>query len=63
MSARPGRIKMILDIELPHLWEGKMMTSDAFNQYRNVIFSALHEESLKVAAESFETSREISREG
>jgi hypothetical protein len=43
---------MILDIELPHPREGKMMTSDIFNRYRNLIFGALHEESLKVAAES-----------
>ncbi len=63
MTARPGRIKMVLDIELPHPREGKMMTSDAFNHYRNLIFGALHEESLKVAAESLNTTQELSSEG
>ena len=63
MTARPGRIKMILDIELPHPREGKMMTSDGFNHYRNLIFGALHEESLKVAAQSLGTTQELSSEG
>ena len=49
MTARPGRIRARIPIDLPRPRTFETMTSDAFARYRNQILSLIHEESLKAA--------------
>ncbi|MBI3075514.1 MAG: ABC transporter ATP-binding protein [Deltaproteobacteria bacterium] len=47
MTARPGCIKEVVEVDLPHPRVPRMMTSDRFNQLRNLLFELLHDESIK----------------
>ena len=47
MTARPGWIKEVVAVDLPHPRVPRMMTSDRFNQIRNRLFELLHDESIK----------------
>ncbi len=49
MTGRPGRIKDIIVVDLPHPREPEVMTTDRFNQMRNRLFESLREEILKSA--------------
>ncbi|MGB3500679.1 MAG: ABC transporter ATP-binding protein [Mesorhizobium sp.] len=49
MSARPGRIKSIIDVDLEH---PRDVTSASFGQLMKPVYAALKEEVLKAAAEA-----------
>jgi NitT/TauT family transport system ATP-binding protein len=44
MAARPGRIKNIIDIDLPRPREADLRSSDAFNRYRQLVWEVLRDE-------------------
>lgn len=48
MSARPGRIKEILDIDIPHPWDQATKLSKAFLDVKNYIWSQVYEEYLEI---------------
>jgi NitT/TauT family transport system ATP-binding protein len=47
MTARPGRIKSIVDIDLPHPRDSSIIASDRFGKLVGQVWGALREESLK----------------
>ena len=47
MTARPGKIKEMVTVDLPRPREPKMMTSDKFDKVRNLLFELLHDESRR----------------
>jgi NitT/TauT family transport system ATP-binding protein len=47
MTARPGRVKSIVDIDLPHPRDSSIIASDQFGRLVGRVWSALREESLK----------------
>ena len=47
MTARPGRVKEIIDIDLPRPRDGDVRASDAFNAYRGHVWRALRDEVQK----------------
>lgn len=47
MTARPGRIKQILDVKLPRPRSFETTTESEFIQQKRIIFEAIKEESLK----------------
>lgn len=47
MTARPGRIRARVVIDLPRPRTFETMTSEAFTKYRNRILAMIHEESLR----------------
>jgi len=49
MTGRPGRIKDIIAVDLPHPRAPEVMTTDHFNQMRNRLFESLRDEILKSA--------------
>ena len=50
MSARPGRIKTILDIDLPHPRHYRMKTTPEFSRYKAQLTEEIREESIRAAA-------------
>lgn len=61
MSSRPGRIKTVLDVTEPRPRESGFMTSQSFNQMRNVLFDLLHDEVRAVTLQ--EMSNDAGDEG
>lgn len=49
MSTMPGRIKQVVNIELPRPRQGDMISSLAFAGYQKEILSSIREETLKLA--------------
>lgn len=47
MTARPGRVKAIVDIDLPHPRDSSIIESDRFGHLVARVWSALREESIK----------------
>jgi NitT/TauT family transport system ATP-binding protein len=47
MTARPGRVKEIVEIDLPRPRDGEERSSDAFNAYRGHVWRALRDEVQK----------------
>ena len=47
MTARPGRVKEIVDIDLPRPRDEDVRASDAFNAYRGHVWRALRDEVQK----------------
>ncbi len=47
MTARPGKIKSIVDIDLPKPRDSRVISTEAFGKYVAEIWSGLREESLK----------------
>jgi NitT/TauT family transport system ATP-binding protein len=47
MTARPGRIKAMVDIDLPHPRDSSIIASDRFGKLVAQVWGALREESLK----------------
>ena len=47
MTARPGRVKSIIDIDLPHPRDSSIIASDRFGRLVGQVWSALREESIK----------------
>jgi NitT/TauT family transport system ATP-binding protein len=52
MSYRPGRLKRIVDIDLPHPRTSEIMTSDAFGRYVAEIWGDLRDEASRGMAEA-----------
>ena len=50
MSARPGRIKSILDIDLPHPRHYRMKTTPEFSRYKAQLTEEIREEAVKAAS-------------
>ncbi|MBQ9811337.1 MAG: ABC transporter ATP-binding protein, partial [Spirochaetales bacterium] len=48
MSARPGRIKEIVDIDIPHPRDQATKMSDKFLEYKNYIWGKVYQEYLEV---------------
>jgi NitT/TauT family transport system ATP-binding protein len=51
-SARPGKIKKVIDVDEPHPRKPEFMTSDKFTRIRNELYGLLHDEIRKAVAES-----------
>jgi NitT/TauT family transport system ATP-binding protein len=47
MTARPGRVKQIVPIDLPHPRDSSIIASDRFGKLVAQVWSALREESIK----------------
>ena len=47
MTARPGRVKAVFDIDLPHPRDSTIIASDKFGQLVGHVWGTLREESLK----------------
>jgi NitT/TauT family transport system ATP-binding protein len=47
MTARPGRVKSLLDIDLPHPRDSTIIASDRFGRLVAQVWGALREESIK----------------
>jgi NitT/TauT family transport system ATP-binding protein len=47
MTARPGQVKTIVDIDLPHPRDSSIITSERFGRLVAQVWSALREESIK----------------
>lgn len=47
MTARPGQVKTIVDIDLPHPRDSSIITSERFGRLVALVWSALREESIK----------------
>lgn len=47
MTTRPGRIKLVIDIDLPRPRSHRVLTSQAFLNYKAQITEAVHEEAVK----------------
>ena len=47
MTARPGRVKEIVEIDLPRPRDGDVRSSEAFNAYRGHVWRALRDEVQK----------------
>jgi NitT/TauT family transport system ATP-binding protein len=47
MTARPGKIKTMVDIDLPHPRDSSIIASDRFGRLVGQVWSALREESIK----------------
>ncbi|WP_246337404.1 ABC transporter ATP-binding protein [Azospirillum oleiclasticum] len=47
MTARPGRIKLVLDVKLPRPRDAEIVTSPEFIQIKRQVLAAIEEESLK----------------
>jgi NitT/TauT family transport system ATP-binding protein len=47
MTARPGQVKSIVDIDLPHPRDSSIITSERFGRLVAQVWSALREESIK----------------
>jgi NitT/TauT family transport system ATP-binding protein len=47
MTARPGQVKTIVDIDLPHPRDSSIITSKRFGRLVALVWSALREESIK----------------
>jgi NitT/TauT family transport system ATP-binding protein len=52
MTARPGRVKQIIDVDLPRPRDGDIRASEAFNAYRAELWEALRDEVDKAQRES-----------
>jgi NitT/TauT family transport system ATP-binding protein len=52
MSFRPGRIKEVIDIELPRPRSSEIISTDAFGRYVGAIWQLLREEASKGMIES-----------
>jgi NitT/TauT family transport system ATP-binding protein len=57
MTARPARIKRILEVGEPHPRDRRFMTSDKFNRLRNDLYELLHDE----IRQTVEMMREVTR--
>jgi len=44
MTARPGRIKDVIDVDLPRPRKLEMITTDAFNRHKERALELIHEE-------------------
>jgi NitT/TauT family transport system ATP-binding protein len=44
MTARPGRVKQVFDIDLPRPRDADIRASDAFNRHRQLVWEALRDE-------------------
>jgi NitT/TauT family transport system ATP-binding protein len=62
MSYRPGRIKRIVDIDLPRPRTSEIVTSDAFGRYVGQIWNDLREEATRGMLDSEAHSRHGGRE-
>ncbi|MGR7995828.1 ABC transporter ATP-binding protein [Xanthobacter sp. ZOL 2024] len=49
MSTMPGRIKQVVDVNLPRPRNGEMISSPEFTAYQKEILSSIREETLKLA--------------
>jgi NitT/TauT family transport system ATP-binding protein len=58
-TARPARIKKILDVGEAHPRDRRFMTADKFNRLRNELYELLHDE----IRQTVEMMREVSRPG
>src|SRR5918992_5200091 len=47
MTARPGQVKTIVDIDLPHPRDSSIITSERFGRLVALVWGALREESIK----------------
>jgi NitT/TauT family transport system ATP-binding protein len=47
MTARPGEVKTIVDIDLPHPRDSSIITSERFGRLVALVWGALREESIK----------------
>jgi ABC-type nitrate/sulfonate/bicarbonate transport system ATPase subunit len=47
MSARPGRIKMELEIDLPRPRDHNILTHPHFNELKKIVLDQIYEESVK----------------
>jgi NitT/TauT family transport system ATP-binding protein len=56
-SARPGRIKTVINIEEAHPRHPEFATSEKFNRLRTELYSLLHDEIRKSVADSLHTRR------
>lgn len=56
LSARPGRVKAVIDIDLPHKRDSTLLSTEHFAELVGRIWSVLREESLKSFAQQ-DTSR------
>ncbi len=54
MSARPGRIKAVVDIDLPKKRDSTLLATDAFAGHVGKVWSVLREESLRAFAQETE---------
>src|SRR5213082_2903542 len=52
LTARPGKIKKIIDIDEPHPRKPSFMTSDKFTRLRNRLYGLLHDEIRKAMEQS-----------
>ncbi len=52
LSARPGMIKKIIDVDESHPRKPEFVTSDKFTRIRNELYSLLHDEIRKAVSES-----------
>ena len=50
MTARPGRIKEMVEIELPRPRTVDMLTSDAFMAIKRRIMHSIHDEAMRSIA-------------
>jgi ABC-type nitrate/sulfonate/bicarbonate transport system ATPase subunit len=51
MTARPGRIKQIMDVQLPRPRTYELLTDPAFVKQKRMVFDAIKEESLKAISD------------
>jgi NitT/TauT family transport system ATP-binding protein len=51
-SARPGRIKEIIEIDEPHPRRPAFVTTEKFGRLRNTLYELLHEEIRKAVEQS-----------
>ena len=56
-SARPGRIKEIIEVDEPHPRKPDFITSEKFTSIRNRLYSLLHDEIRKAVSESAKIER------
>jgi ABC-type nitrate/sulfonate/bicarbonate transport system ATPase subunit len=55
MTARPGRIKQVLDVHLPRPRAGELTTDPRFIEHKRAVLDAIKEESLKAIRLTSET--------
>jgi ABC-type nitrate/sulfonate/bicarbonate transport system ATPase subunit len=55
MTARPGRIKQVLDVHLPRPRTGELTTDPRFIEHKRAVLDAIKEESLKAIRLTSET--------